>query len=270
MARTLVPSSTRDGPMFFLSGIWLFGSLLIVALQVFFAVHAIRTGRPYWIFILFFFPFVGSLVYLFVEYMPEVRAGRSGLSRVTKSVKKVLDPGAEIRRLEDLLTLTDTHDNRVALGRAYRQAGRLDDAIRMYESSLEGIYSDSPRALSELSAAYYLAGRLPEARATFEKLRRVRQPTYEELTLSGRIHEDAGELDAALRDYAAAAPGGAGAEARCRQALVLKKLGREAEAAKIFEDIVRHARLSPGHYRKAQKEWIDIAQREAKAAGVAR
>ena len=255
--------------MSYFSGYWLFGYLPLLVLQVFFAVHAVRNGRPYWIFILFFFPLVGSLVYLFVEYLPEVRAGRSGLSKVTRTVKKVLDPGAEIRRLEDLVSLTDTHDNRVALGRAYRQAGRMDDAIRMYESSLEGMYSDSPRALSELSVAYYLAGRLSDARATFERLRRVRQPTAEELTLSGRIAEDSGDLELALKEYAAGAPG-AGAEARCRQGLVLKRLGREAEAARVFEEIVRHARVSPGHYRKAEKEWIDIAQREAKNAGAAR
>jgi hypothetical protein len=255
--------------MEFFTGYWLFGSLPVLAMQIFFAVHAIRTGRPYWIFVIFFFPLVGSLVYLFVEYLPEVRAGRSGLSRVTRSVKQVLDPGAEIRRLEDQLSLTDTHDNRVALGRAYRQAGRLDESIRMYESSLEGMYSDSPRALSELSTAYYLAGRMADARTTFERLRRVRKPTAEELTVSGRIAEDSGDLDLALKEYTAAAPG-AGAEARCRQGLVLKRLGRDAEAARVFEEILRHARVSPGHYRKSEKEWIDIAQRESKNAGAAR
>ncbi|HEY0022088.1 MAG TPA: tetratricopeptide repeat protein [Longimicrobium sp.] len=255
--------------MDFLTGYWFFGSLPILALQIFLAVHAVRTGRFYWLFIIFFFPLVGSLVYLFAEYLPSARAGRSGLSTVTKTVKKVLDPGAEIRRLEDQLSLTDTHDNRVALGRAYRQAGRLDDAIRMYESSLEGMYSDAPRALSELSVAYYLAGRLGDARATFDRLRRARQPTAEELTISGRIAEDSGDLELALREYTAAAPG-AGAEARCRQGLVLKRLGRDAEAMRAFEEILRHARVSPGHYRKAEKEWIDIAQRETKGAGAAR
>ncbi|HEX8242352.1 MAG TPA: hypothetical protein VF541_02605, partial [Longimicrobium sp.] len=85
-----------------------------------------------------------------------------------------------------------------------------------------------------------------------------------------RIHEDAGELEGAAREYQALlARPVIGEEARCRYALVLKQLGRTAEAHAIFDEIVRHARLSPGHYRKAQKPWIEIARKELAGEPVA-
>ena len=46
--------------------------LLVVALQVYLAVHAYNTGRESWIFIIIFVPLVGSLIYLFVAWIPDI------------------------------------------------------------------------------------------------------------------------------------------------------------------------------------------------------
>lgn len=238
--------------------------LVHLAITVYFAVHAIRTGRPYWIFILLFFPFVGALVYLFAEYLPEVRRGR-GMQAVTCTVARAINPGAEVRRLEDELRLGDTHDRRVELGRAYREAGRLDDAIRMLDESLVGMYADEPKALWELTRACYAAGRLEDARSALERLRSARALSADQQLISARIYEDAGDVPSALREYEAAAAQAAGEEARCRYALLLKRAGRADEAQRLFERIVLHARVSPAYFRKSEKEWIEIARREMKA-----
>jgi hypothetical protein len=239
--------------------------LVHIAIVVFFAVHAVRTGRPpFWIFVLFFFPFLGALVYLFAEYLPEVRRGR-GMQVMTRTVARAINPGAEVRRLEDELRLGDTHDRRVELGRAYREAGRLDDAIRMLNESLTGMYADEPKALWELTRACYAAGRLDEARGALERLRRARALNADQQLMSARIREDAGDLPAALREYEAAAAQATGEEARCRWALLLKRTGRGDEARQLFERIVLHARVSPAYFRKSEKEWIEIARRELKS-----
>lgn len=242
--------------------------LVHLGITVFFAVHAVRSGRPYWIFILFFFPFLGALVYLFAEYLPEVRRGR-GMQVVTRTVARAINPGAEVRRLEDELRLTDTHDRRVELGRAYREAGRMEDAVRMLEGSLVGMYADEPRALWELTRACYAAGRLEDARSALERLRSARALSGDQQLLSARIYEDAGDVPAALREYEAAAAQAAGEEARCRYALLLKRAGRADEAQRLFERIVLHARVSPAYFRKNEKEWIEIARREMKAGAAA-
>jgi hypothetical protein len=48
-------------------------SIVLLALQVALAVHAVKSGRNMmWLFIILFFPLVGSLVYLFAEVIPEM------------------------------------------------------------------------------------------------------------------------------------------------------------------------------------------------------
>jgi hypothetical protein len=246
-------------------------SLLTIAVQVFFAVHCIRRGNPGWLFIIVFFPLVGSLVYLFVEYLPEMRA-RNTVGITAQRVKERLNPAAEIQRLEDQVTLSNSHNNRMELARGYLRAGRADDAISIYRQSLVGMYADDVPLLFELATAYHAVGRLDDARATFEQLRaNASMLSNDHLLLGARIFEDAGDLDGAAREYRALlARPVVGEEARCRYALILKQLGRTAEARAIFDEIVRHARLSPGHYRKAQKPWIDTARKELAAEPVAR
>ena len=202
--------------------------MLVPVLAVICAVHVLRTGRPiWWLFVILFFPFMGSLVYFFVEFLPAVRSGRG--RSVAKEVARKLNPGAEIKRLEDVAALTPTVNNRMELARAYLAAGRTGEAILTYESCAQGIHADDPR-------------------------------------LGARIHEEAGDDDAALAAYQALAGRGAGEEGRTRYAMLLKKMGRDDEAYALFDQIVRHARVSSSHYRREEKEWIEIARREMKDA----
>jgi hypothetical protein len=71
-------------------------------------------------------------------------------------------------------------------------------------------------------------------------------------------------VEGALRAYAVLSRGAAGEEARCRYALLLKSLGRTGEAYALFDEMLRHARVSSGHYRREEKKWLDIARRELK------
>jgi hypothetical protein len=237
--------------------------LVVLAIQVFFAVHAIRHGKGGWVFLIVFFPLVGSLIYLVVEFLPELRA-RGSVSGAARRVKERINPAAEIQRLEDQVALSNSLVNRMALARGYLRVGRAEEAITLYQQSLVGLYADDPQLLSELAHACHATGRLAEARETFERLRASTSLlSTEQLLLSALIHEDAGEAEAAAAEYERVlARPVIGEEARCRYALLLRQLGRGSEATALFDAIVRHARLSPAHYRKAEKAWIDIARRE--------
>lgn len=241
--------------------------ILVVAVQVFFAIHCIRSGKPAWLFVILLFPFVGSMVYLFVEFLPEMRA-RGTVSSTARRVRDRINPAAEIQRLEDQVSLSNSLVNRLALARGYLRAGRNDEALAIYQQSLTGLYEDDPAVLSELAAAYEHCGRSPEARETFERLRRHASTlSTDQLLLSAVIYEGMDDLDGAAREYQAILQRPViGEEARCRYALVLKRLGRTAEANALFDEILRHSRLSPAHYRKAQKRWIEIAKQESSAA----
>jgi hypothetical protein len=238
--------------------------LLVLAATVFFAVHAVRTGRVWWVFIILFFPGVGSLIYFFVEYLPYMRAGNRVRS-VTRDVARRLNPTAEIRRLEDVVALSPTVNNRAELARAYLQGGRRGDALALYRECLQGIYANDPKLLYEYATALHQDGQLAEAREAFERLRKETTLTPDQLLLSARISEDARDLESAVREYAYLAGRATGEEARARYGLLLKRLGREAEAHAVFDQMLRHARVSSSLYRREEKEWLEIAQREVKS-----
>jgi hypothetical protein len=242
---------------------WLYFLAILVA-QVFFAVHAIRQGKAWWLLILFFFPGVGVLVYFFAEYLPSVRSG-GGLRSAGRQLARRLNPAAEVKRLEDEVALSNTVNNRLALADAYLHAGRGDDAVALVRTCLQGIHEDDPRVLGALARACHAAGHMDEARDAMERLKRQgTMLTASVQLLDARIAEDSGDVEGALRAYGVLARGAAGEEARCRYALLLKQVGREDEAYAVFEEMLRHARVSSGHYRREEKKWLDVARRELK------
>ena len=248
-----------------MSGIlpWLV-SVLVLALQVILAVHAFRTGRAGWILLIVFFPVVGSLVYFFVGVWPELRAGRH-LRAVGSGVRRRIDPMREVRQLRDRVAHAGTVANRVELARASRRAGMPAEAVATYRECLQGLYRDDPQVLAELCAVLYESGELAEAGEVMRSL--VQRPGH--LTpalrlLNARMLEDAGDTSAALAEYEMLSRVAAGEEARCRYALLLRRLGREAEARAAFQAMLRDARLGTRAFRRAEKEWIAAAERELK------
>ena len=74
-----------------------FIAFIHLALAAFFAVHAVRSGRPsYWLFVLFSFPMLGSVVYFFAEYLPSMRNTRGGMM-AARTVQNIIDPNRELR-----------------------------------------------------------------------------------------------------------------------------------------------------------------------------
>lgn len=238
--------------------------LISLAIQIYFAVHAYRTGRTFWIFILIFFPVVGSLVYLFAEYLPSMRSRRVALDDVGRRVVERINPAAEVRRLEDQVALNPSVDHRLQLAAAYLRASRTDEGLAMLRACMSGVHAEDPKVLSRAARALYETGHLDEARDTIRRFFAAEpRPAHEMRVLHARMLDDAGETEAALREYQALS-GGAGEEGRVRYGLLLRRLGRDAEADAVFGQVVRHARLSSGEYRKQEREWIETAKRELK------
>jgi len=66
-----------------------------------------------------------------------------------------------------------------------------------------------------------------------------------------------------LDEYKVLASSYPGAEGGARYAQLLKSQGRADEARRIAAEMVEAARIAPAHYRRAQREWLDIAERIA-------
>ena len=53
-----------------------------------------------------------------------------------------------------------------------------------------------------------------------------------------------------------------GAEAAVRYAALLKRSGQQPQAREVLQAVLERAKYAPAHYRKAQREWLDEAEKE--------
>ena len=239
--------------------------LVEVAIQIYFAVHAVKTGRPYyWLWIIIFFPGIGCIVYFLAELLPDIQANQKIKSQ-RKTTTYNQFSGRQIRELEKQLELTPSFKNKKDLADAYLHSKRLDQAIALLEEARQGAYKQNIGLLESLSKAYFFNRDLESAKLTLQELMEIRgrrkDDDYD--LLLARTYEELGETDRALDTYAAIQKGYTGEEARCRYAMMLKEQGRTEEANDLFEQIKKNIRLSPRFYQKAQRKWLDIALRES-------
>lgn len=238
--------------------------LLLLAVQIAFAVHAIRRGYPlFWVFLIVFVPLFGIILYVIMVIIPELGQSRAA-ARGGRALRKALDPDRELRELRQALEISDTIGNRVALAKEYARQGKYREAIELYESSLTGMYREDPDLLQGLAAVLVAAGDFGRARELLETLYRANPDTdsAETRLLYARSLEATDATEAALAAYAAAVETYPGAEARYRYGALLKRLGRTAEARQQFEEILRDDRAGSRHSRELNREWLALAKKE--------
>jgi hypothetical protein len=239
--------------------------LLIPLLQIVCVVHVVRTGRPWmWIYILLFLPGLGVIAYAVVEILPGFFGSRAARGLQSQAIS-TLDPGRELRRRREALEEADTVDNRRLLAEALLAAGQHAQAMELYRGALTGIHADDPGMLLGLAQAAYGTGQYELALRTVLQLGEA-DPRYQPVEarlLHARILEALGRDDEAAQDYAALVTHATGEEVRCRYAMLLERHGDRSAAKALFEEILNRSRRAPRHYRRQEREWIDIARREA-------
>ena len=239
---------------------------LHLVIAIFFATHALRTGRPwYWVMILLSFPLLGSLFYFVTEYLPEMRYSRGG-RKVLRAVEAAVDPNRALREAETDFERSPTAANRAALAAALSAAGRYDEAIKQYEQCASGSYAKDEHFVRSLAATNLLAGRWSASRAGYERLfalgKDARQPD-DDLGYAFALARlgDSG-ADAAFQNAVTTANGPV---ARCRYAQYLDEAGRHAEARALYEEVAKEGRLAPTHTRDLHKAWYKLAADALKA-----
>jgi hypothetical protein len=114
---------------------------LHVLIAIYFAVHAVRTGQQlFWLFILFSFPLLGSIVYALVIYLPQSRL-QQGTRKAVAAATRVLDPNRELREAREAFDYTPTAANQMRLAAALLDAGFADEAATNYEACLTGPFA---------------------------------------------------------------------------------------------------------------------------------
>ena len=242
--------------------VFLIISLLI---QAAFIIHVIKTGRnQLWIWVLIIpgLALAGILAYLVVEIIPELLRSR-GAQRTARGLRKAMDPGADLRRYESEVRLAGNVASRQRYAEELLRHERYDEAIAQYREALSGLYEHDPNLMLGLAQAQFGKGDAAGARGTLDELIRV-NPDFRSPSghlLYARALAAEGNVPKALEEYQVLASSYPGAEAAVRYAQLLQAQGRTEEARKVARELLEQARIAPGHYRRAQRAWLEAAQR---------
>jgi hypothetical protein len=236
-------------------------------IQLCFAYHALKSGRPYWwLFVIMAFPVVGCVLYYFVEVFPSSRESRRA-ERAVRSIVRSLDPDKDLRARVADLEACGSVDNRVALARECTARGMHAEAAALYRSCLTGVHEQDSDLRYGLASALLEAGAFQEARALAQGLRERNSAfRVNDVRLAlARSLEALGRMDEALAEFRELADTYPGEEARWRYGALLGRAGRPDEAHGVFERMLRNAERMPGHYREAQGEWLSRARQGMQA-----
>ena len=238
--------------------------ILPYIIQALLIVHVIKTGRNFlWIWVLILLPYgLGALVYVGAEILPDLFRSRTA-RRTARGFKRVMDPGADLRRYENEAQVTGNVASRQRYAEELVRHQRYGEAIAQYRQALSGLFEHDPNLMLGLAQAQFAEGDARGARTTLDELI-ARNPAFRSPDghlLYARALEAEGNVSKALEEYRTLAPAYPGAEASVRYAQLLKAQGEAAEAQRVVRELLERARIAPGHYRRAQREWLDAANR---------
>ena len=238
--------------------------IFLYVIQAALIVHVIKTGRnQLWIWALLLLPAgIGALAYLAVEIVPELFRSRTA-QRTARSFRKAMDPGADLRRYESEARIAGNVASRQRYAEELVRHGRYDEAIAQYREALSGLYEHDPNLMLGLAQAQFGKDDAAAARGTLDELIRL-NPDFRSPVghlLYARALEAEGNVQKALEEYRVLATSYPGAEAAVRYAQLLQAQGERAEAQRVVRELLEQARIAPGHYRRAQRTWLEAAQR---------
>ena len=141
---------------------------LHVIIALFFAVHAVRTGQNnYWLFILFAFPGLGSVVYFFAIFLPNSRLQRHARQLANNAVK-ALDPTREVREAQAAYDYSPTAQHEIRLAHALLAVGDAQRSLQHFEAAMKGPFATDQDIRWGAAQAAYDAGQ-PQAALQYLK-----------------------------------------------------------------------------------------------------
>ena len=240
---------------------------IVLLIQLCFAYHALKTGRPYWwLFVIMAFPVMGCVLYYFIEVFPTSRESRKA-EKAVRAIAKAFDPDKDLRARVADVEACGSVDNRVLLARECIERRMYEEAAALYRSCLNGVHENDPDLRFGLANALELNGNHDEALVFAQKLR-ASHPAFrpaEAGLVIARALEGANRLEEALAELRVLADTYPGEEGRWRYGALLTRLGRADDAQEVFRRSVRNGERMPEHYRDAQKDWLDLARRQMQA-----
>ena len=235
----------------------IFGLGLHVLIALYFAIHAVRSGREmYWLFVLFAFPLLGSIVYALAIWLPEQRGSRAFRS-VKRAAGELINPGRELREARQALEASPTPATHLRLADALLAMGQAEAALEHYSQARRGFHAEDPEIEVRHAHALLDAGRPGDARAMLDALIE-RRPDFRSPRghlVYARAVAALGDRERAREEFDAVIEGFAGLEARARYAETLLEWGALSDAAEVAAAGLRLAERMPAHSRELNAEW---------------
>jgi hypothetical protein len=179
-------------------------------------------------------------------------------------MRDTLDPDRNLRQYADEVRISGNVDSRRRLAEELLNKRQFHEAIETYRSALTGLYEHEPQLLLGLARAQFAKQDFAAARATLDRLI-AHNPDFKSPDghlLYARALEGEGNLEKAAAEYRVLSDYYPGAEARVRYGQLLKRQGQRDEARRVLQELLDGAQLAPEHYRKVQREWLELARRE--------
>jgi hypothetical protein len=241
--------------------------VIVLVIQVSFAYHALKSGRPYWwLFVIMGFPVMGCLLYYFIEVFPGTRGSRK-VENSVRTMAKAFDSGKDLRQRIADVEICGSVGNKVALAQECVQQKMLAEAVTLIKDCLTGIYKDDAELRFALANTLLLKDDWAETKASAQWLieNHPSYRTHDVRLIYAKALEGLNELDGALREFETLSQIYPGEEGRWRYGSLLKRLGRFEAARQVFELMLRMAEHMPSHYREAQREWLSLARQSLQA-----
>jgi len=212
---------------------------LHILIALFFAVHVVRSGQPiYWLFILFSFPLLGSIVYFIVIYLPNSRL-HTGARKAVAVAARALDPTRELREARAAFDFTPTAQNQMRLAAALLATGAAQESAANYEACLKGPFAADLEIKYCAANAHLQSGDFARSAALLQEVRAAdpgfrAEPVH---LLLARALAGAGRNEEARTEFEAAHGRFGSFEARAEYAIWAYRNGDPATAQRLQADI---------------------------------
>ena len=244
---------------------------LHVLIALFFAIHVVRSGQPiYWLFILFSFPLLGSIVYFIVIYLPNSRL-HTGARKAVAVAARALDPTRELREARAAFDFTPTAQNQMRLAAALLAAGAPQEAAANYEACLKGPFAADLEIKFCAANAHLLSGEFARSAVLLQEVRAAdaafrAEPVH---LLLARALAGAGRNDEARAEFEAAQGRFGSFEARAEYAVWAYRNSDPATAQRLQAEIDEIMQRWSPHNRELNAPLVRRLQ-AARDAGPAR
>lgn len=234
--------------------------IAIVAIQVACIVDVVRHGRnTIWIMALVFLPLASTIAYLIVEVLPRMKHNRH-LRAAQQQIVEKIDPERELRAAREALDVAQTAANRLRLADALTARGRHAEALPLYRDAIGNGLPDY-RSGEKLARCLFLADRSEEALNILDTMLQPSAPSDADRIslLRARILEELGRDAEAATIYANLVDRFPGDEVRCRYAGLLLKQGRKTDARRLLDEVEHRLKRMDRHQRASNAPMYDWA-----------